>query len=232
MVSATDARKRALVSLLKLFASAYNIALQLTRDSTDADVRKAYRAVSKKVHPDKGGKTEDQEKLNLAFGTWEDALKEVAGKRGRPSGKAKPASPNPGNAVLAATPSKEERMAKGFRVQSVGLLLTYQKFRELAVWERFVAFVGSFLEARGVRYWCATLETNEDGTYHLHAMLQFWKEGNRSTLDFLFEGVAPNGRPNDLLGEGWGGRRYQQSLDRGFFYVFANKKNRTSQPSS
>ena len=55
-------------------------------------------------------------------------------------------------------------------------------------------------------------------------MLQFYRAQDRQTPTFAFERVKPNGRPNDLLGEGWGGRRFQQSLDRGFFYVWAAKE--------
>ena len=33
-----------------------------TRESADVEVRKAYRTVSKKAHPDKGGNAEDQKK--------------------------------------------------------------------------------------------------------------------------------------------------------------------------
>ena len=46
--------KRALVSLLLALAGAYGVPLTLTRDSPDTDVKKAWRRVSAKVHPDKG----------------------------------------------------------------------------------------------------------------------------------------------------------------------------------
>ncbi len=45
-VSATDLCKRALVSLLKKLGLAYGVALEVTRDSTDAQVRTAFRKVS------------------------------------------------------------------------------------------------------------------------------------------------------------------------------------------
>ena len=44
--------KRALVSLLLALAGAYGVPLTLTRDSPDTDVKKAWRRVSAKVHPD------------------------------------------------------------------------------------------------------------------------------------------------------------------------------------
>ena len=74
-----------------------------------------------------------------------------------------------------------------------------------------------------VRFWCATMETNRDGTYHLHLMLQFYRAHDRHAQTFVFSGVRPNAQSNDLLGEGFCKRRLQQSLDRGFFYVWANK---------
>ena len=67
MVSAVDQAKRALISLINLLSQIYKFRVTVTRDSGDADVSKAYRALSKKVHPDKGGKTEDQKKLNNAY---------------------------------------------------------------------------------------------------------------------------------------------------------------------
>ena len=43
MVSARDNCKRALVTLLKTLALLYGCCVEVTRDSTDADVRLAYR---------------------------------------------------------------------------------------------------------------------------------------------------------------------------------------------
>ena len=55
MVSARDNCKRALVTLLKVLGVLYGCCVEVTRDSTDADARKAYRTASRKVHPDRGG---------------------------------------------------------------------------------------------------------------------------------------------------------------------------------
>ena len=54
-------------------------------------------------------------------------------------------------------------------------------------------------------------------------MLQFYRAHDRHAQTFVFSGVRPNAQSNDLLGEGFCKRRLQQSLDRGFFYVWANK---------
>ena len=60
MASALDRAKRVLVTLLKSLATAYGLVLTLTRDSSDKDVRTAYRKVSLETHPDRGGGAEDQ----------------------------------------------------------------------------------------------------------------------------------------------------------------------------
>ena len=41
--------------------------------SEDDVVREAYRDLSRKVHPDKGGSSDDQKKLNEAYQSWCDA---------------------------------------------------------------------------------------------------------------------------------------------------------------
>ena len=60
---------------------------------------------------------------------------------------------------------------------------------------------------------------------HLHAMVQFRKAVDLPSRDFAFRGISPNARPSwvDYCRQGLGKRNPQRSLDRGFFYVFANK---------
>ena len=223
MVSAVDRTKRALVTLLKSLALAYGVTLQITRESSDTQVRSAFRKVSRKTHPDRGGKEEDQKRLNDAHDLWQEALRQPRGNPGRRahSTASDEGGIAPAPAVATASPGAATR---GFVFWSVGVLLTYQKFRDASVWPRFVIFVKSFLVEQQVRNWCATMETNQDGTFHFHVMLQFYNDKKRNVRSFMFERVCPNPQPNDLLGEGWGGRRYQQSLDRAFFYVWADKE--------
>ena len=86
MPSAIDLAKRALVSLLRTFAAAYGVALTLKRDAPDREVSGAYRKVSLKTHPDRGGKAGDQTSLNNAHDAWEaakKARKPPGGKRNR-----------------------------------------------------------------------------------------------------------------------------------------------------
>ena len=58
--------KRALVSLLRALAVAYGLDVQITRDSLDVDVARACRRVALRAHPDRGGNTADQQRLNDA----------------------------------------------------------------------------------------------------------------------------------------------------------------------
>eukprot|EP00973_Karenia_brevis_P021809 2999264-Karenia_brevis.AAC.1 len=68
------------------------------------------------------------------------------------------------------------------------------------------------------------MESNTDGGYHVHVMLQFSRAQDRNAQAFVFENLLPNARPTDLLGEGISGRNLQQSINRGMFYCWANKK--------
>ena len=83
MVSDRDRYKRALVTLLRTLATLYGCCVGVTRQSTGVEVRKAYRTVSKKAHPDKGGNAEDQKKLNA---TYKDSC-DAAFEKTTPNGK-------------------------------------------------------------------------------------------------------------------------------------------------
>ena len=72
VASAVQLAKRALVSLIKAMAVQYHVIVMLNRDSPDAEVRRAFKKVALKAHPDKGGSTEDFRKLNEARESWED----------------------------------------------------------------------------------------------------------------------------------------------------------------
>ena len=66
--------KRALVTLLLILARKYDIpAVVVNRDSPDGVVLATFKKVSKKVHPDKGGSTQDFQKLNNARDEWNKA---------------------------------------------------------------------------------------------------------------------------------------------------------------
>ena len=103
--------------------------------------------------------------------------------------------------------------------------LTYLKVKSLAVWPRFVKFVKARLPVWSVRYWCATMETCADGLYHVHLMLQFHASSDKRRLEqFFFEKLRAGASTTDICGEGMCRKKLQQSIDRGFFYVFADKE--------
>ena len=74
MVNAVDLAKRALVKLLKELAVLYSLTVGVARDSPDPAVRTAYRKVSVKTHPDRGGDADHQQQLNAAYSKWESTF--------------------------------------------------------------------------------------------------------------------------------------------------------------
>ena len=76
-VGPVQAAKRAFVRVLLALAVVYNVRLLITRDSSDTDVVKAYKKLSLKAHPDKGGKVEDQQALQEAKQAWEKAASDA-----------------------------------------------------------------------------------------------------------------------------------------------------------
>ena len=97
MPSAVDLCKRALVSLIRALASAYGCRVAVTRDSPDQDVKRGYRTLSKKTHPDRGGSTQDQQRLNEAYEAWCNAARSTNAP-GRPTSddNVRPPPPGPG----------------------------------------------------------------------------------------------------------------------------------------
>ena len=69
----------------------------------------------------------------------------------------------------------------------------------------------------------ATLEACDTGGLHVHLALQFSREVDRTARSFAFEKLTPNVQAGDYLGEGLNKRRMELSVNRGFFYVFADK---------
>ena len=117
-----------------------------------------------------------------------------------------------------------------FRIRARAVLLTYQgmgavEAEALEVWTRFLHFVRRNKRAWRVVHWTATMETNKEGGHHAHLMLDFQESVDRTAPFFAFEGCCPNARANDLLGVGWArSHQWQTSVNRGHFYVWANKR--------
>ena len=140
MVSNVDTTKRALVTLLKSLASIYLVVVGITRESSDVQLRSAFRKVSRRAHPDHGGTEAHQKALNAARDLWEEALK-----AGKDHGGPRRTALRPVHTARKETP--------GFRFQGVGVLLTYQKFSDTECWQEFLDFVGGRLVLWKVRYW-------------------------------------------------------------------------------
>ena len=162
MVSHVDRAKRALVILLSQLAVLYKLVLCVTRDSTDTEVRGAYKKLSRTCRLDRrGGSNEHQKVLNLAHESWQKA-KQAAEDSKKKKSQSKDNTP----ADTVVLPSwRQNRLLKGFRFRSAAVLLTYQKFFEPGVWKRFLNVVRSQLFQWKIQYWCATLETNSDDTH-------------------------------------------------------------------
>ena len=213
MPSELDIAKRGLVKVLKDLAAKYHVNLTLSRESSNIDVTKAFRKLSLKTHPDKGGAEEDFKRLSSTNDTWQNLLKQ-SGNPGRPSKADEPERPKAGKPWTVHAPQEK----KEFTVRSQAVLLTFQSFSEdlselWPTWERFVSFAGGHVKEWGVKFWTATAETNEDGRHHFHLMLQFFKaEDKRLSSLYTFEGVLPNASANDLLGGAFGGKRFFHSV--------------------
>ena len=110
-------------------------------------------------------------------------------------------------------------------------MLTYNGVRDVEQWKRFTAFVQKNTKEWKVKYWCATMETTKAGHFHIHLFLQFATLPDRSSKAFSFESLTPRADCNDSLGEGFCKRKLQESLDRAFFYVWADKICTQSDPA-
>ena len=89
----------------------------------DAEPSGAYRNVSRKTHPDRGGETEDQTALNNAHDAWEAAkrARRPRGKHGRNQQKQEGAA---GPLVSPRRRLEGKQNVAGYRFQSMGVLLT------------------------------------------------------------------------------------------------------------
>ena len=216
VISRVVAAKRALIAVLKALAAKYRVPLgSMTKDACDDDVHKAYKRVVLRAHPDKGGTHEDAQRLQEARDAYA-AAKRVA--RGRPTG-GRPAQ----SAAQGEQPSALARPDAGYRIRGKGVLLTHYGVQDLPQWNRFLAHARSHVTQWHVKYWCPTLEATKEGALHFHMMLQFLASLDCATERFYFEGLKPRADVHDLLGQGWSGRKFQESLNRGFFYVWADK---------
>ena len=241
--SAVLAAKRDLVKLFRQLARKYGVLVTLDRDSDSNVLLSSYKAVALKVHPDKGGDADDMKLLTTARTAW-DVTRSAAGegKGGRPAGQAAPewrrtggAAPAAGAPPLTSAPhaghpdhalasvQRKSKLPSPFTFTRFALMLTYH-LRDMKHFYAIMRAQKTKHREWGVRRWCATCEacTTTDGL-HTHVMLQFLQSTKRSLADFELVGVKPNASLNDYCGGSIGGRNAQMSIDRGMFYVFADK---------
>ena len=102
------------------------------------------------------------------------------------------------------------------------VLLTFYGFEE-SDWPQFLHFVKCKLSSWHAHHVCASMESCSSGVLHCHLMLQFMSATHRQEDDFCFRAFRPNASTTDLCGEGLCRRQWQRSVDRGFFYVYADK---------
>lgn len=202
--------KRAFVSLLLSLGAVNSLVLKVNRESADKDVLAAYRRVLLKVHPDKGGKKKDFQRLHAAKEKWEST-------RGKGPGPSQPEVSS--EDLLVACVAKG-----GHRVHAQAVLLTYFGKWSQKLWSEFLVYVRQQLVPWSILRWCATLEMSEAGKLHVHLQLQFRSRIDRLSKFFAWRGRKPNANANDYLGFGFKKANWQQSIDRAFFYVFADKE--------
>ena len=111
--------KRALVTPSLHFARIYAITVDVSRDCPDTDVKKVFRKVILKAHPDKvGGSVDAAKKLTVAYSSWQDAARST-GKAGRPTAAAPKTDPQ----AMARTGGPAAKR-KEYRINSEAVLLT------------------------------------------------------------------------------------------------------------
>ena len=112
MPSEADVAKRELVKVLREVAVKYRVPLSLARESSRKDVEKAFRKVSCKAHPDKGGLLADFQKLSATNDVWQNLLKN-AGSRGRPPQAEQRPRTRPKNGALGVPEEKNVFSVRG-----------------------------------------------------------------------------------------------------------------------
>ena len=131
---------RAFVKVLLTLPRVYEVALTVNRDSSGKDVLKAYKRVTLKAQPDKGGTNKDFKTLQAAREEWE-ALRTTRSERpaGRRWGQA-------GAEATVASVVGSGSAPDSYRVRGCSVLLTCHGFSDLASWKEFLDFVDASLE--------------------------------------------------------------------------------------
>ena len=100
--------------MLKELLHAYGVQVHITRDRPDDAIKRPFKRLSLKVHPDRGGKTEDQQRLNDAYRAWNDASKH-AHPAGRPQETSATRPEKASDEELHRMTKRAQKMATRFR---------------------------------------------------------------------------------------------------------------------
>ena len=117
VVTQAQLARRALVKVLLSLASVYAVLLSVTRDSNDADVLAGYKKLIRKVHPDKGGRKEDCQRLQSAKDAW-DVAKQGAKQSGRPRSDDRARSNHAQAQDGGMDVADPDKVPKAYRIQS------------------------------------------------------------------------------------------------------------------
>ena len=246
---------RALGSLARRLSKKYQLRASVSANSDVKEIVRVYKQLRVCTHPDKGGDKSDVQALQNAYDEWERTVKRPQDKEEQSTPAPGDASSGPHlasssdlpvalhsaghdvttNTTAVAVPMVEPqfRPTTTFRIHNVAVLLTYSLGKaSSSIWHRFVAKVEACRQQWKVKHWSATLEESESGARHVHLMLQFFQRIDVPSSTFAFEGVKPNARPawTDYLGAPFARRNMQEALDRGFFYVWADKVGTVRMP--
>ena len=116
VVTQAQLARRALVKVLLSLASVYAVLLSVTRDSNDADVLAGYKKLIRKVHPDKGGRKEECQRLQSAKDAWDVAKQ--AKQSGRPRSDDRARSNHAQAQDGGMDVADPDKVLKAYRIQS------------------------------------------------------------------------------------------------------------------
>ena len=75
---------------------------------------------------------------------------------------------------------------RGYQLNIIAVMLTYQGFSDVERWRRFLVFWRGKVRSFQVKYWCAILESNRTAKNHCHVMVQFARRRQGTNRAFTF----------------------------------------------
>ena len=130
----------ALFVVLKTLASQYGVSFPAVNvnSATDADLKRLYKKLVVKVHPDKGGTADDFRNLKEAYDKWTHPPQ-----RGWP-----PPPPTDDNAGSNGLVSANAENC--YELRNKAAMLTYHGVQDLSQWDRMVQWLQHSIRQRSV----------------------------------------------------------------------------------